>query len=148
MTCLLLCRFSTVSGRAQHLWLCWIKPRTSSSGRDCWPDLFSVLTWSLRDSSRYDTVKTELSTLAVVWMFCTEAESTFPSGWRLRSVWNLYHPAVHSSELVWYLLQVRLKDREPLTGIMKLKQRCNCVSCVSAGWFRVRLLTWRTCWPC
>lgn len=31
-----------------------------------------------------------------------------PSGWRLCSVWNLHHPAVHSSQLVWDLLQVRL----------------------------------------
>lgn len=31
-----------------------------------------------------------------------------PSGWRLCSVWNLHHPAVHSSQLVRDLLQVRL----------------------------------------
>lgn len=32
-------------------------------------------------------------------------------GWRLRPLWHLHHPTVHSSELVWNLLQVRLKRR-------------------------------------
>lgn len=29
------------------------------------------------------------------------------SGWRLCSIWHLHHPTVHTSELVWNLLQVR-----------------------------------------
>lgn len=44
---------SAASGRAQHLWLCWIKPRTSSSVQGCWPDLCSVPTRSLRANYRW-----------------------------------------------------------------------------------------------
>lgn len=91
---------STVSGRAQLLWLCWTKPRTSSSERDCWRDLCSVHTGSPRANYRYGKFEQRC--------FSLSADSRFVlSGWRLRSVWHLHHPTVHTSELVWNLLQVR-----------------------------------------
>lgn len=52
--------------------------------------------------------------LSVDWCF-------LPSGWRLCSIWHLHHPTVHTSELVWNLLQVRWK-------------RCRKVQCTSLQW--------------
>lgn len=54
---------------------------------------------------------TQCRIINVLWVLCRKLNVlhvfTSLSGRRLRSVWNLHHPAVHSSELVWYLLQVR-----------------------------------------
>lgn len=83
----------------------------------------------------------------------TPVNSVIIPGWRLCSFWHLHHPAVHTAQLVWNLLQVRRTDWSILlNGSYPCSNRTPViiilVSSVITEWSRILSSTWKACSNC
>lgn len=88
--------------------------------------------------------------LCCYYIIISVIKTTLTSGWRLCSLRYLHHPAVHPTQLVWDILQVK-KYRDYVLLLPKLCltpvpfANCWFLSSFPAEWSRLPLLTWKTC---
>lgn len=97
-----------VNGRPMLPWPSWTKPRTWSLGWGCWPDrcfVHIMLQWTSFKYSNHHSYK--IGSLVLIDLehnFCCSCSVVVLIGWWLCPLWNLHYPALHSTQLVWYIL--------------------------------------------